>query len=72
MESAHLGFFWGGAFGSFPAMDIWVKVIDFSYREGGAIIAIYILHGGHIGFKNGRHQKLYLINPDLFTSPTQL
>ena len=27
----------GAAFGYFPAMDIWVKVIDFSFREGGAI-----------------------------------
>ena len=35
MESAHLVL--GAAFGYFPAMDIWVKVIDFSYREGGAI-----------------------------------
>ena len=35
MESAHLDL--GAAFGSFPAMDIWVKVIDFSYRNGGAI-----------------------------------
>ena len=35
MESAHLVL--GAAFGSFSAMDIWVKVIDFSYKEGGAI-----------------------------------
>ena len=35
MESAHLVL--GAVFGSFPAMDIRVKVIDFSYREGGAI-----------------------------------
>ena len=35
MESAHLVL--GTAFGSFPAMDSWVKVIDFSYKEGGAI-----------------------------------
>ena len=35
MESAHLVL--GAAFGSFPAMGIWVKIIDFSYREGGAI-----------------------------------
>ena len=62
IQSAHLVL--GAAFGSFPAMDMT------SYREGGAR-AIYILHGGHIGFQNGRHQKLYLINP-YFTSPTQL
>ena len=35
MKSAHLVL--GAAFGSFPALAIWVKVIDFSYREGGAI-----------------------------------
>ena len=35
MESAHLVL--GAAFGPFPAMNIWFKVIDFSYREGGAI-----------------------------------
>ena len=35
MESDHLVL--EAAFRSFPAMDIWVKVIDFSYREGGAI-----------------------------------
>ena len=35
MESAHLDL--GAAFASFPAMDICVKVIDFSYRNGGAI-----------------------------------
>ena len=35
MESAHLVL--RAAFGSFPAMDIWVKVIDVSYMEGGAI-----------------------------------
>ena len=35
MESAHLDL--GAAFGSFPAIDIWVKVIDFPYRNGGAI-----------------------------------
>ena len=26
--------FGGAAFASFPAMDIWVKVIDFSYKGG--------------------------------------
>ena len=35
MEPAHLDL--GAAFGSFSAMDIWVKVIDILYREGGAI-----------------------------------
>ena len=40
-------------------------------QGGRSHIAIYILHGGHIVFQNGRYQKLYLINP-YFTSPTQL
>ena len=35
MTSANLVL--GAAFVYFPAMDIWVKVIDCSYREGGAI-----------------------------------
>ena len=65
MESAHLVL--EAAFVYFPAMDILVKVV----QGGRSYRAIYILHGGHIAFQNGRHQKLYLINP-YFTSPTHL
>ena len=59
MEPAHLDL--GAAFGSFPAMDIWVKVIGISYREGGAIEQYRFCTGGQIGFQNGRYQTSLLL-----------
>ena len=56
MESAQLVL--GAAFGSFPAMDIWVKVRLF-VQGGWSYRATQNLHGGHIGFQNGLHQTLY-------------
>ena len=40
MESAHLVL--GAAFGSFPAMDIWVKVISCVYTRANIVRAKYI------------------------------
>ena len=49
MESAHLVF--GAAFGSFPAMDIWIKGIDISYKEGGAIEQYIFCKAAILDFK---------------------
>ena len=62
----------GGGLWVFSSHGEWVKVIDFSYRNVGAIEQYTFCMVAILNFKMGATKiYLYLINP-YFTSPTQL